>query len=283
MRIETSRNWGFISPQNQTKLSAATVAIAGVGGVGGRIAVELARIGVGHLILADPDFFSPTNLNRQEGSFTSTLGKNKATVLAEICKDINPGITIAVYPEGINENNLEQFSKNVDIIVEATDYTLPHLGVMLARAARQKNIPMITGVEMGYGATLCWFSPVGQTYEQHLGLKRDVSLRQLANGEIKVNIARWITHIPNYGDIRVLQKVVRGEEEAPAISPAVGLCSAMASTQIVALLSGTKSMPPAPAIYSVDVKELKSRIIRFPKIHFQLSLLRVIAVSFFKK
>src|ERR1700751_233290 len=87
-----TRNAGFISPGQQAKLAAATVAIEGLGGVGGRIAVELTRLGVGSLRIADPDTFTVTNLNRQEGSAESTLGKSKAEVIASLCRDINPHI-----------------------------------------------------------------------------------------------------------------------------------------------------------------------------------------------
>ncbi len=277
--LDTSRNWGFIDPSVQAKLAGTTVAIAGVGGVGGRIAVELARLGIGGLVLADPDTFSATNLNRQEGSFVSTLGRSKVEVIAALCRDINPSITVAAYTHGVTETNLADFIANADILMEATDYSLPHLGVMLARAARHKGIPMLTGVEIGFGATLAWFPPAGYKYERHLGLKPDVSLGDLQSGKVTVNIARYISHVPAYGDLKVLQEVADGKHDAPAVAPAVGLCSAMAATQIVAIIAGAPTLPPAPAIYSVDVKELRSRIIRHPKAHYRLSLGRVILKS----
>ena len=278
-KFDTSRNWGFIDSDLQLKLSNSTVAIAGVGGVGGRIAVELTRIGVGRLVLADPDIFTATNLNRQEGSYTSTLNQNKARVIADICRDINPAVRIAIYEDGITTGNIEKFIAGADVLVEATDYALPHLGVMLARTARSHNIPMITGVEMGFGATIAWFPPTGFTYEKHLGLDDDVTLEELKSGAKKVDIGRWVTHVPSYGDLRVLKQVVNGDQEAPAISPAVGLCSAMATTQIVSLIANSKTMPPAPAVFSVELKELKSRIIRYPYLHYRMSLLKVIIRS----
>ena len=47
------------------KLQNASVAIAGLGGLGSNIAVSLARSGVGHLLLVDFDLVDVTNLNRQ--------------------------------------------------------------------------------------------------------------------------------------------------------------------------------------------------------------------------
>jgi len=277
--LDVSRNWGFITALQQQKLKNAVVAIAGVGGVGGRIAVELTRMGVGRLVLADPDIFSPTNLNRQEGSATSTIDRNKSEVIAAFCRDINPQLVVDAYGDGVTTDNLERFLVGVDVLVEATDYTVPHLGVMLARAARQRGIPMVTGAEIGFGATVAWFDPAGYPYEKYLGLKPDVAMSELASGKHKIDIGRWIAHIPSYGDLHVLREVAAGHKEAPAISPAVGLCSAMATTQIVNLICGGPVMPAAPAVFSVDVKELRSRLIRHPYWHYRFSLLRLVLRS----
>ncbi len=54
------------TPGVHTKLKAATVGIAGLGGLGSSIAVALARVGVGKLIVADFDVVEPSNLNRQQ-------------------------------------------------------------------------------------------------------------------------------------------------------------------------------------------------------------------------
>ena len=51
----------------QAKLDKACVGIAGLGGLGSNLAIFLARLGVGHLILVDFDVVDITNLNRQRG------------------------------------------------------------------------------------------------------------------------------------------------------------------------------------------------------------------------
>ena len=72
------------------KLARSRVLVLGLGGVGGAAAEMLARLGVGRLTLADGDVFSPSNLNRQLGALSSTLGRNKAEVWRERCLAINP-------------------------------------------------------------------------------------------------------------------------------------------------------------------------------------------------
>jgi tRNA A37 threonylcarbamoyladenosine dehydratase len=86
-----ARNRGLISDVEQRRLAASTVLIAGVGGVGGRVAETMARVGIGHLIVTDPDQFAVSNLNRQAGCTRETLGRNKAVVIAELCGAVGSG------------------------------------------------------------------------------------------------------------------------------------------------------------------------------------------------
>src|SRR5262245_44903583 len=89
-----SRNIGLVSPGEQARLARASVAIPGVGGVGGWHALTLARQGVGRFRLADFDTFSIANINRQAGAFQSTLGRPKVEVLRSMILDINPSAEV---------------------------------------------------------------------------------------------------------------------------------------------------------------------------------------------
>jgi len=64
------------TPGVHAKVKAATVGIAGLGGLGSAIAVALARVGVGKLIVADFDVVEPSNLNRQQ-YFVDQIGMLK--------------------------------------------------------------------------------------------------------------------------------------------------------------------------------------------------------------
>ncbi len=267
-----SRNVGFISPIQQMKLADARIVIAGVGGVGGRVATELVRLGCMKLRLADPDNFTATNLNRQEGAYLSTLGRPKVEVIAELCRDINPEVEIELLTDGVNEANIEEFISDATCIVEATDFMLPHLGVMIARRAREASIPVIMGVEIGYGATITWFDPSGSTYERYFGLKSNVTLAELKSEQVGVDIARWLPHVPSYGDLSVLRRVSTRGIDVPAIAPAVGICAALISTQILNFLGGRNILPAAPTVFYFDAKEHRGRIIRHPVWHHRWSL-----------
>lgn len=108
------------TPGVHSKVKKSIVGIAGLGGLGSNIAISLARIGIGKLVLVDFDVVEPSNLNRQQ-YFIQDIGKYKAVALKEQLKQINPFIKIEEVIEVINEDNIEKLFKDVDIIIEAFD------------------------------------------------------------------------------------------------------------------------------------------------------------------
>lgn len=101
-------------------LKNAKVAIAGLGGLGSNIAINLARIGVGELLLVDFDIVEPSNLNRQQ-YFIKHIGMEKCSAMKEIIAMINPYVNIKTVNTFIDENNTEELFKDVDVIIEAFD------------------------------------------------------------------------------------------------------------------------------------------------------------------
>ena len=116
------RNLGLVSREEQRKLAAALVSIAGCGGVGGLHAHTLARVGVGRFRLVDPDTFSLPNMNRQIGATIHTLGENKAVVTAQMIRSINPDATVEIAASEINGNTAEAFVKEADLVVDGIDF-----------------------------------------------------------------------------------------------------------------------------------------------------------------
>ncbi len=80
------------------RLREASVLIVGIGGVGSYAAEAIARAGIGNISLMDGDSVQPSNLNRQLVALTSTLGMNKAQVMAGRIKDIDPDTKTEVLP-----------------------------------------------------------------------------------------------------------------------------------------------------------------------------------------
>ena len=102
------------------KLQAASVAIAGLGGLGSNIAVSLARSGVGHLLLVDFDIVDVTNLNRQMYTIPH-LGMPKTEALREIISRINPWIDVQTVQVKVTHENAAELFSGWPIICEAFD------------------------------------------------------------------------------------------------------------------------------------------------------------------
>jgi tRNA A37 threonylcarbamoyladenosine dehydratase len=112
----TDRNMGILSEKQQEKLRNSSVAIAGLGGIGGPIAEMLCRLGIGTFHILDHGTFEPTNSNRQIYSFTETTGRLKVDVSEEFLKKINPEVNILKF-ENIDNSNVAQFLQNIDVVL----------------------------------------------------------------------------------------------------------------------------------------------------------------------
>jgi sulfur carrier protein ThiS adenylyltransferase len=108
------------TPGIHRKIKNAVVGIAGLGGLGSPIAVALARVGVGKLILVDFDIVEPSNLNRQQ-YYIDQIGLPKAEALGQNLSKINPYVKLQLHQERLDRNNMERIFGEADVIVEAFD------------------------------------------------------------------------------------------------------------------------------------------------------------------
>ncbi|MDD2899328.1 MAG: sulfur carrier protein ThiS adenylyltransferase ThiF [Desulfuromonadaceae bacterium] len=108
------------TPGVHSCLKRATVGIAGVGGLGSAVAVALARVGIGRLIVADFDVIEPSNLNRQQ-YFIDQIGRYKVDALAENLRRINPYVSVETHCTMLTPENIPTLFADCLIIVEAFD------------------------------------------------------------------------------------------------------------------------------------------------------------------
>lgn len=104
----------------QNKISAARVAVCGLGGLGSNIAIALARAGVGHLHLIDFDRVDLANLNRQQYA-VGQLGQYKTDALRETLSLVSPYCDVTCDTVRVTEENLPDLLKTEDYICEAFD------------------------------------------------------------------------------------------------------------------------------------------------------------------
>jgi sulfur carrier protein ThiS adenylyltransferase len=102
------------------RLKRAVVGIAGAGGLGSSVAVALARIGVGRLIIADFDVVEPSNLNRQQ-YFIDQIGMAKVMALADNLGRINPYVTVEPHQVTLDHRNIPAVFAPCTVIIEAFD------------------------------------------------------------------------------------------------------------------------------------------------------------------
>lgn len=125
------------------KLKAARVLVLGVGGVGSYAAEAIARAGVGGIVLMDGDTVSVSNLNRQLVALTSTVGKNKAEVMKDRIRDINPECDVKAiagfYRPGC-DLNIGEFDWIIDAIDDVDAKT------DLIRNATERGVKIISAM-----------------------------------------------------------------------------------------------------------------------------------------
>lgn len=138
--------------RNQTKLRAAVVGIAGLGGLGSNIAVHLARLGVGTLVLADFDRVDVTNLNRQHYTMRD-LGRPKTEALTDQLREINPYLTYVPHFVRVTPENASQLFGGCAVICEAFDRADQKAMLIETLLSAQPETPLVAGSGMaGYGS-----------------------------------------------------------------------------------------------------------------------------------
>jgi molybdopterin/thiamine biosynthesis adenylyltransferase len=170
-----SRNIGLLTTEEQDILKRSTIAIAGLGGVGGIHALSFARLGIGGFHIADPDTFEAANINRQAGAFSSTMGKNKAETMASMVKDINPSAQVKVFEGKIDETNVESFLEGVSIFVDGIDFFSTRYRRIVFGAARARGIPAVTAGPVGFGSAVYVFDPQGMSFDEYFDLHDGMS------------------------------------------------------------------------------------------------------------
>jgi len=142
MSSQHARTALLLGPAALENLTAARVAVFGLGGVGGHAAEALARCGVGALDLVDGDTVSESNLNRQIVALHSTLGLPKAEVMALRVRDINPDCAVTAHVVFFDAATAPQFDfTQYDYVLDAIDtVTSKLLLIELCRAAGTRII-----------------------------------------------------------------------------------------------------------------------------------------------
>lgn len=133
----------------QARLSAATVAIVGVGALGCVAANHLARAGVGRLLLIDRDIVEPSNLQRQclYDEADAAAGTPKAIAAARRLRQINGSVVYEARAVDLNAGNIETLLAGADLVLDGTD----SFGIryLLNEWSVRSGVPWIYGAAVG--------------------------------------------------------------------------------------------------------------------------------------
>ena len=132
-----------IGSTGQKKLRDARVLIAGVGGLGCQLSVQLASMGVGFIRLADQDVVEMSNLQRQHLYGVDVVGYPKVEAAEMRLRRINPFIEIEALPVSVNDRTAAKLVEGVDLVVDGLDRLTPRMA--LNRACIEHGIPYVYG------------------------------------------------------------------------------------------------------------------------------------------
>lgn len=279
---EFARNYGFWNEDEQRALMAARVAIAGVGGDGFQMGLKLARMGVQTFDIADPEVFEPENANRVPGATTDTYGLSKAGIFADEVHKINPDADVRVFTDGVTEENVDEFTSRATLVYDESELTYLQIGTALARQARQKGIPNVMVMNIGFAAQVTSFHPKSKyTFERMMGIPEGMPLDEVK--DMTVNFERCLPYIPKYGDLKTLA-AVQGGASLPSIAQGVDIASAIGTSQgflHIMHSAGIKNNRPqpiwAPKIAVMDAYSLLTKTTRFPRVSYYRHALRTMA------
>ncbi len=246
------RNIGILTAEQHRRLPDTSVAVAGVGGVGGITVERLVRLGIGRVHITDPETFEIQNLNRQVFSSEATIGVSKCEVFERELRAINPDLVIRAWPEGLTEENSAEFC-DADVVLDCVEYMLPRFSVHLHDGARKRGRPVVSVQAIGFGSTVMVFSPDGPTFRQWLGYPETTDA-----GAIQVAPEKFCPTLPAYITMETVAAVLAGEMPSPSTSVGVSTAASLASMATLALLLDLGEPPLVPDYLAFDPYSLLS-------------------------
>jgi molybdopterin/thiamine biosynthesis adenylyltransferase len=251
------RNYGIFTEKEQSRLKAAKILIAGCGGIGGTVAIILARSGVENFILIEPDRYEPSNMNRQICCFENTIGINKAEAVAEHIKRINPEAHIELYDRRLDHEEISDLIKKVDVVFPAADDFA--FSLIMFRDAQRLGKPALLIVPSGSWGHVSIIMPYSPPVEDIEGVPKLVTyeeLKEMFNTPrykfgtyFYVPVASW--------QIDYYRRFVFEGAPPTQLCPIVWTCSSIGAMEIVKTITGKWKAVTSPRYYSITHKRIK--------------------------
>jgi len=246
------RNLGIFEAGEQERIRDAKVMIIGCGGIGGVVAIALARSGVGHFVLMEPDPYRPANMNRQVTCFTDTIGTNKAVATRDAILKINPEAEVTVHERGLKPAEIEELIEPADVIVPAMDDWA--LSLMVLRAAKKLGKPAVMAYPVGALGRACTFLPdsplsAEECLAMPFGLLYDELKEYMERPEARQVLQYYMTE----GKWREewFDRWCEGELPHAQICTVVWITACLAAMEILKLITGKWKLVTAPRYWHI--------------------------------
>jgi len=261
-RVE--RNIGHITHQEQEFLRSSKIAIMGVGGLGGPLSDQLARVGCQHIVLCDNDTYDESNLNRQLCT-TKDMGKYKVDHLQEHLLNIDHEISISNYKD-VKCSNIDRILNKVKVVCLSLDE--PVTSIIIARKCREKGIPMLESWGIPY-LWAWWFTSNSIDYESCYEMStKHLSLKDLETQSFDgyIELLPKLVQFPGFREIYdreygYFEKMKNGEIPYRSFAPFVHLTASYLATEIIfAGILKMKEKILAPNVVGYDYIRMKPLI-----------------------
>lgn len=127
----------------QARLAKARVAIIGLGGVGSLVAEYAARLGIGELLLIDPDRIESSNLSRVVGATTAdvTARRLKTEIAARLIRAAAHRVRLTELPFDVTDSSIAAELRDCDYIFLCADSMRARL--LVNALAHQYFVPCV--------------------------------------------------------------------------------------------------------------------------------------------
>ena len=245
------RNLGLVDEQEQEIIKNTTIAIPGMGGVGGSHLIALVRQGFENFHIADMDEYEVKNINRQYGATTKTINKSKVLTMKERALEINPNCKIKVFEKGINKENIDLFLEDVDISIDGLDFFEVDIRRLFYNKSLKKNIPLITAGPIGFSVASLIFNPKSK-YNFDTYFDIDDSTKYI---DKLLKFGAGLT--PSLLQRPYMKKISLKERKGPSSIGAVNMCSGFVVIQTLKITLQWSNVKYVPYYHQFDVKRDK--------------------------
>ena len=261
------RNYGIFSEDEQERIRRARVLIVGCGGIGGTVAVILARSGVERFVLCDFDVYSPTNMNRQIACFADTLGRKKTEVVRETILRINPAAEVTAYTELLPHARIAGLMGDADFVFPAADDLA--FSIFAFRDAQRLGKPALMVNPAGTWAHVSVILPGAPSIEEIEGVPKLGSYEALRDMlEVRRYKLGTYFYVP-LGDWRIdyYRGFIEENFRPTQICPIVWLSSCIGAFEVLKVLSGKWKPVASPRYWEITAKRVRIRRMNGPSLH----------------